>query len=222
MRSRIGICAASTVLAACGLLLTGCGPDEASSADSPSSSADSSTGTSDGKSNEAGKGKENAGGSNGIAKGEKTSGGTGGSNQKPDQPVCTEKDTTVTVKTLAGSGKAAIELVNNSGSKCSVYGAPDVALKSDGDKRLNSKPAVDTSQKPSVVTLDANGGVASADLTYEGGPTDGITCGDEAKTAEVSTDDESWLAEIRVTKSSGSGDEMVVCDKKTTVSPFHS
>jgi hypothetical protein len=219
MRSRIGLFAATTVLTACGLLLTGCGPEEDSSADSPSSSAGSSQGES-GKSD--GKEKESAGGSNEGS----TSGPSDGSNQKPDAPACTEEDTTVTLKGVSGSGKATIEMVNDTGTVCSVYGAPNLVLKAEDETDLISPPAVDKSKKPAVVTLDSKGSVATANLKYEsappseGGSQDGITCGDEAASAVVATDDSSWQTEIKVTGSGDSG--MIVCGKKATITPFRS
>ena len=222
MRSRIGLFAATTVLTACGLLLTGCGPEEDSGADSPSSSAGSSQGES-GKSD--GKEKESAGGSNEGSDGETTSGPSDGSNQKPDAPACTEEDTTVTLKTVSGSGKATIEMVNDTGTLCSVYGAPKVVLLNDDDEHLISPPTVDKKKKPSAVTLDSKGSVASAELTYEsapaseGGSQDGITCGEEATAADVIYGDVTWGAEIKMIESGEYG--MIICGKKATITPFH-
>ncbi|OEU90158.1 DUF4232 domain-containing protein [Streptomyces abyssalis] len=236
MRNRLRLAAATTtVLAACSLVITGCGPKDDSGAGAPASST-SSTASPGGGAGESAGGAGGDGETEGRSAGASGNGGTGGGeagdgglgNHKPDAPACTEKNTAVTIRTAVGSGTGEIQVFNNSGRSCSVYGAPNLILKSSDGEILNPEPATDGNQEAPLVTVDS-GSVATADLTYESGPVseggsqDGITCGKSAETAEVSNQDATWNAKIRANEA-GDADAaeagLIVCGPKTTVGPF--
>ncbi|MEU6079556.1 DUF4232 domain-containing protein [Streptomyces sp. NPDC047108] len=208
MRSRLPLCAAGTVLAACSLVLTGCTTDEGTAASVSSRQAEQ-----DGGSKE-----------NGYA------GGNSGSNHGADAPPCTDENSTVTVVASNGTGKADVKLVNDGDTPCSVVGAPTVELQSVKRKTLNTKAAESRDQETHVIQVDGSG-VAVAELTYEGGTVseggsrNGISCGSEAVRALVSWKDQRWEAEIRTNESGGSENSvpgaMIVCDPASTVGPFH-
>ncbi|QPP07815.1 DUF4232 domain-containing protein [Streptomyces bathyalis] len=215
----------TTVLAAC-LVITGCGPEDKSGA--PATPTSSTSSPDDPSKGAGGKGKDNQGaGEGGSAGGEAGDGGTG--NHKPDPKACTSKNSSITIRTSVGSGKGAIQLINNSGKECSVYGAPNLVLKSSGGVVLNDDPRTDETKEAPLVAVPPNGGLVSADLSYESGPVseggsqDGITCGDAAASAEVSNQDATWQAEIRANEPGNADpveDGMIVCGPKTTVGPF--
>ena len=226
MRSQLRLYAAGTVLAACSLVLTGCGPDDDSGAGAPASSAASSSEPGEGSEDGDGTQNENGGGEPGSG-GDQADGGTG--NHEPDAPACTEKNTSITIRTAKGSGSAQIQLVNNGSRDCTVHDAPNVELRSSDDEILNPEPGIDENKESLLVTVRP-AGVAVADLTYESGPVseggsqDGISCGKEAASGEVSNKDATWQAEIR-SNEPGDADPvpggMIVCGPKTEVGPFH-
>lgn len=227
MRNRLRLHAISTtVLAACCLVITGCGPEDDSGA--PATSTSSTSSPDDPSDGDGGEDKGNQGSSEGgSASGEAGDGGIG--NHKPDPKPCTQKNSSITIRTSVGSGKGQIQLINNSGKECSVYGAPNLVLKSSGGVVLNEDPRTDETKEAPLVGVPANGGLVTADLTYESGPVskggsqDGISCGDPAASAEVSNQDATWQAEIRANEAGNADpveDGMIVCGPKTTVGPF--
>ena len=87
--------------------------------------------------------------------GTQADGGTG--NHEPDAPACTEKNTSITIRTAKGSGSAQIQLVNNSSRDCTVHDAPNVELRSSDDEILNPEPGIDENKESLLVTVKPAG-----------------------------------------------------------------